>query len=809
MPELQQFVPTPDQLVLAESSPDPILTIDEDSTILYANPASEHVFGYGCGELVGQSLLLLIPEPFRQSHSQGIETYVATGERPISWQGLRVPILAKSGAEIPVEISFGEFDSGGRRLFSGFLRDVSDRVAAEDALAALNRRLQAQTVLLAQRVEEAQALSEDLAQTSHDAEDRAFLASLAAERARRLLSLSTRLNSAVGTSEVADLILESGMEAAGAAAGSLALVQDDSVSRRTGGREFEVIRTRGFTDELTAEYRRFAIHAGRPLADAVLNKNPVLISSSKSARERYPSVPPLGYEGFAALPVIASGESIAAIALSFSNVQDFDESAETFLRTIAEQCAQALERARLYDAMDRQAARSGFLADASRILTSSLDYEGTLVSLVEAAVPVLGDWCAVDIVDDPSSSVWPPKMTRLAVAHIDPHKKALGLTLEERFPTDWNSHAGMAAVMRDGSAQFIPVLADDMLARASRSPEHLLAPQALKFSSVIMVPLIARGTKLGVLTLVMGDSGRSYGTDDVALASDLAVRAATAIDNARLFRDARQARIVAESATARAALASAAKSNFLATMSHEIRTPINAVLGYSELLALELAGPLTVEQKAQVERIRVSTAHLLSLVNEVLDLAKIESGTMRVEIRECVAGEAVNASLELVGLQAAAKGVRMDDRCEGACSALYLGDEDRVRQILVNLLANAVKFTDRGGSVSVQCAVVDDPPFGGTRRWHGRHLAFRVRDTGVGIPTDQYDRIFEAFVQAGSVTGNPYTREQAGTGLGLAISRQLAHQMRGEITVASQVGAGSSFTLYLPAADSLGGSTGG
>jgi signal transduction histidine kinase len=315
-----------------------------------------------------------------------------------------------------------------------------------------------------------------------------------------------------------------------------------------------------------------------------------------------------------------------------------------------------------------------------------------------------------------------------------------------------------------------------------------------------MVPLTARGRTLGVLTLVIADSARRYDEHDVSLAVDLGARAATAIDNARLFREAQRARESAEDAMARADFANKAKSNFLATMSHEIRTPINAVLGYSELLELELAGPLSKEQQAQVARIKASTAHLLTLVNEVLDLAKIESGTLRVEAREARAADAVNAALALVSAQAAAKGILMSERCEGAYEATYVGDADRVRQILANLIGNAVKFTPSCGSVSVRCEVLHRLPAGSTLDAERAYVAFHVIDTGIGIPADQLDSIFEAFVQAESSDRSPYTRQQTGTGLGLAISRQLANRMDGDITVESTPGAGSRFTLLMPAA---------
>jgi PAS domain S-box-containing protein len=790
----------PPHPVLADSAPDPILTIDETSTIVSANAAAERVFGYSIDEMIGQSLLMLMPERLRAPHSTGISRYIATGERTVSWQELRVPIRAKSGAEIPVEISFGEFEWEGRRLFSGFLRDVSARVESESALATANVLLQDQAAELELQFEEAQALAEELAQSNEEAEARAQDAMRSGNRARRLLKLSTELNKAISASEVADLILDTGMQAVGADAGSFAIISHDD----SGGTEFEVIRTYGFSAELSTEYTKFPLQPGRPLSDAVISGQPVLIGSRAEAIQRYPIVADVGYEAFVGLPVFSADRPVATIAFSFSEPQQFDEATETFLRTVGEQCAQALERARLYDARDRQAQRNGFLAHASQLLASSLDYETTLKAVAEAAVPTLGDWCAVDIVADPTLQEWPPQLTRLAIVHHDAIKREYARSLQERFPTDWNSKTGPPAVLRNGTTQFIREITDEMLVAGATSDEHLAALRELRLASAIVVPLSARGLTLGTLTLIISSgSGRFYTDDDVLLLTDLASRAATAIDNARLFRDAQEARVLAEDATTRAGLASKAKSNFLATMSHEIRTPINAVLGYSELLALELAGPLTAEQREQIARIRASTAHLLTLVNEVLDLAKIESGTMRVDATVSLAGDTANAALSLVAPQAASKGVSINDQCEGECSARYVGDAGRVRQVLVNLLVNAVKFTKPGGSVTLSCALLDDASAASRLSAGTPYVAFSVTDTGIGVAPEKLDSIFEAFVQGESEDGSPYTRIQMGTGLGLAISRQLAQRMRGEIAVQSEVGVGSTFTLLVPAAREL------
>ena len=276
-----------------------------------------------------------------------------------------------------------------------------------------------------------------------------------------------------------------------------------------------------------------------------------------------------------------------------------------------------------------------------------------------------------------------------------------------------------------------------------------------------------------------------------------AERARVTAEQAR--REAEVARAAAEAARLEAAEASRAKSGFLATMSHELRTPINAMLGYTQLLDLGLAGPLTEQQRGYLERLTLSSQHLLGLVNDVLDLSRIEAGETRVARRNTWTGPAVHAALELVRPQAAVRGVRLVDAGPAEEGLPYVGDEDRVRQILVNLLSNAVKFTAPGGTVTVTCDWLAEPPpaadplpdLPGAGPW----VSVRVADTGIGITPEEQDRIFEPFHQV----DRGHTRTAGGTGLGLAISRQLARLMGGDLTVESTPGAGSTFTLRLPA----------
>jgi signal transduction histidine kinase len=252
----------------------------------------------------------------------------------------------------------------------------------------------------------------------------------------------------------------------------------------------------------------------------------------------------------------------------------------------------------------------------------------------------------------------------------------------------------------------------------------------------------------------------------------------------------------AEEARARSAEAQTAKDRFLATMSHEIRTPINAILGFTSLLELGLAGPVTDEQRALLARLTRSSQHLLQLVNDVLDLSKMESTEMQVVREPLRTGSAVEGALELSEGMAHARDVRLVNLKRGDPGVAYIGDEQRVRQILVNLISNAVKFTESSGTVTVECDLRSDTPPGAQLHGKGPWASVRVRDTGIGISDANLERVFDAFHQVDS----GHTRTRGGSGLGLSISRRLARLMGGDITVESTPGQGSTFTLWLPAA---------
>jgi PAS domain S-box-containing protein len=255
--------------------------------------------------------------------------------------------------------------------------------------------------------------------------------------------------------------------------------------------------------------------------------------------------------------------------------------------------------------------------------------------------------------------------------------------------------------------------------------------------------------------------------------------------------------------TAEAESASQAKSHFLANMSHEFRTPMNAIIGYSDLLDSGISGELNDTQHDQIRRIRASSAHLLGLVEDVLDLAKIEAGRITVVHEPVQAGPVLRAALELIEPDATKRSLTLNNSCDDD-ELRFTGDVDRVRQILANLLSNAVKFTAAGGSITASCTLQERAVAVSTLEGRGPWVCFVIEDTGIGMSSEVLDSIFKPFVQA--ETSN--TRTTGGTGLGLTISRRLARLMDGDLTVASTPGEGSRFTLWLPAWGREGATTG-
>jgi signal transduction histidine kinase len=348
------------------------------------------------------------------------------------------------------------------------------------------------------------------------------------------------------------------------------------------------------------------------------------------------------------------------------------------------------------------------------------------------------------------------------------HRDLLGKRLAEALPEV--PAQGFDRLLDEVVATGEPFIGREVPVMLARTPGAALEE---RFVDLAYIPIVeVDGTRGGVIV---------HGTD--VTAHVLARREVERLlaESERLLAATTAAQAEAEAAQRGAEAANRAKSEFLAVMSHELRTPLNAIGGYAELIQMGIRGPVTPQQLADLERIQTSQRHLLGLINEVLNYVKLGTGSVQFEVEDVPLAEVVVAAQALVAPQARKKGLALVV-ADSALDLAVRADTDKLRQVLVNLLGNAVKFTAAGGRIEVTCEQA------------GPRVLIRVRDTGMGIAPGQLTSIFDPFVQVRS----DLARTQEGTGLGLAISRDLARGMGGELTAESVLGEGSTFTLSLP-----------
>jgi PAS domain S-box-containing protein len=404
--------------------------------------------------------------------------------------------------------------------------------------------------------------------------------------------------------------------------------------------------------------------------------------------------------------------------------------------------------------------RAAFLASASAALDASLEFETTLETVAHLAVPALADFCFFDLITPDR------KVQRVAWKHRDP---ALQKEFDEvwRFvpPQDFDAHP-VARALRSNKTEFVPEVTDEWMRRAATSPEHLEFMRRHRAHSLVTVLLVARDVTVGALTFGLTDPARRFDEADVATAEDLARRAALAVSNARLYREAQEANRL--------------KDEFLATLSHELRTPLTSVLGWARLLRTEQFDPeVTARALEAIER---NAAAQANLINDLLDVSRIITGKLRLNVAPVELPAVVEAAVESLRPAAEARGVRLHVRL-GDTPARVSADADRLRQVVWNLLSNAIKFTPRGGSVEVALAE------------RAGHAEVVIADTGQGIAPEFLPHVFERFRQA----DGRITREHGGLGLGLAIARHLVELHGGTVRAASDgEGRGSTFTVRLP-----------
>jgi PAS domain S-box-containing protein len=687
----------------------------------------------------------------------------------------------------------------------------------------------------------------------------------AADRAYRLQRATDRLAQALTPQQVLDAVLTEGLRAAEARAGAIGVLSED-------GTTIELLAQSGYEESLLEEWARFPVSAGLPMSHVVRTGEPLFLASKEERNELFPDLRGRGEEGHAVavLPLVLEGEVLGVIGLSFSEDMTFSAERRQMKITLARQAALALERARLYEAERAARERLAFIAEASELLSSSMDYEQTLTRLARLTVPRLADWCAIDMVGEDGS------IERLAVVHRDRRKVRLARELQQRFPPKPDDANGVGYVIRTGEPEFFPELSDGVLDELLAGDDGLRRiVDQLGLHSSICVPLSARGRTLGAMTLIAAESHAGFGEADFALAVELARRAGVLVDNARLYREAEQAANAAralayvaegvvlldrdgfvrhwnpaavaitgvtgekalgrlvetilpawESISAHVPLArpgdpptrpvtvplalqgrelwvsaravefgegtvyalsdvtdehalEEARTEFVTTASHELRTPLAAIYGAIRTLRREDLDLSPKDEQAFHEIIEAESVRLAQIVDQVLVAGQLDADIVEVELEPCDPVEVATAVVESATLHLP-DGISLHVAPESGREILC--DEDRLRQVLVNLVDNAIKYSPDGGDVEI--------------RFDARNgeCLIEVVDEGLGIPSSERERIFDKFYRL-----DPEQRRGVGgSGLGLYICRELVERMNGRIEVDSEPGQGSRFTVALP-----------
>ncbi len=686
----------------------------------------------------------------------------------------------------------------------------------------------------------------------------------AADRARRLQRVAELLAEAVTPQEVLDAVLTEGVRAAEARAGAIGVLSTD-------GQSVELLAQRGYDESVITGWAAFPVDADLPMSQVIRTGEPLFISSLQERNRLFPGLAQQGQGGHAlvVVPLAVEGRAFGSMSLSFDEDLEFDAESREMKVTLARQAAQALDRSRLYEAEQALRERMSFLAEASELLASSLDYNRTLRRLARLCVPALADWCTIDMLGPKG------EIERLAVAHEDPEKVRWARELQERYPPDPEAPRGVAQVLRSGEPQFLPEIPPELLDETIGDEDELRRiVEELGLRSSICVPLKARKRTLGALTLIAAESHPPYTQADFELAQALAHRAAVAVDNARLFREAERGANAAQALAyiadgvvlldraglvlhwnpAAAAITGVAvedalgrpigevlpswealtshvplvapggaarrvtvplgltgrerwvavsgvdfgqgtvyalrdmteeyalektRSDFVATASHELRTPLAAVYGAVRTLRRGDV-QLSDDDRGQfLEMIESEATRLATIVDQILLAGQLDAGVVEVEAEECDPAEIAAGVVESAATHAP-EDISLAVDANGA--PRIVGDESKLRQVLANLVDNAVKYSPDGGRVEIRLS-----------RDNGRCL-IAVADEGLGIPADEQDRIFEKFYRLDP----QQTHGVGGSGLGLYICRELVERMSGTLTVVSEPGRGSTFMVELP-----------
>jgi len=537
-------------------------------------------------------------------------------------------------------------------------------------------------------------------------------------------------------------------------------------------RAFEPRANYGVAADVMDSLSRLRIRIGDGgIGQAAATRAPVQIPDLETEPSyTVPFVREAGYRALLAVPLLGDGRVIGGLVVSRRAPGAFAQGVVDLLQTFATQSVIAIRNARLFREIDE---KSRALEELSRnqdqlhrlstALQEPLSLSEQLTRVLDAARQVVG-------------------LDRLYIWTLSPAGDGLMVSAQAGFgDAEWKDlvrvtipidEAGaLSAVWRDGE----PLLFTDEtpLPQKYRLPPPYSRLAGLRVKSFLVVPMIARGRTVGVLAADNRVSRAPIAVATVDLLQTFAAQAAVAVENARLFQEIQEK-------SRQLAVASQHKSEFLANMSHELRTPLNAIIGFSEVLSERMFGELNEKQEEYSKDIHASAQHLLSLINDILDLSKIEAGRMELELSDFHLPTALDSALTLVRERAGRRSIALHTNIDNRLGQIQ-ADERKVRQVVLNLLSNAIKFTPEGGRIEVSAVPKDGL------------VEVSVSDSGVGIAPEDQEAVFEEFRQVGTAA-----KKVEGTGLGLTLCRKLVELHGGRIWVKSEEGVGSTFTFTIP-----------
>ena len=524
-------------------------------------------------------------------------------------------------------------------------------------------------------------------------------------------------------------------------------------------REGDVLRVRaaaGLEEELRT---RFSLRIGEGFAAQVAAEwQPVFLRHAADApRVKSRVIRAKGVRALYGVPLKREDRVIGVAHIGSLTAFEFSDEDTLLFRTMVSRATSGIVKAQILADLQRAETAQRFLAEASRALAESLDYQATLDKIARLAVPAIADWCVVDLREDGS-------LRRVSVAHADPAKETLAWEIEERYPTNPEATVGVPQVIRSGVTEWSPELSDDELRAVAVDDAHLTALRELGLKAYIIAPIQTRRGAIGAIALITAESNRRYSLTDVRVAEDLGRRVGVAIDNALLYSEAQQA--------------VALRDRVLAVVSHDLRNQLGVVTMGTHLLARKAeTNTEKSELRKPIETLQRTTESMQRLVSDLVDMAAVQAGKLAIERHPLAITEVLEQACQSHDLIARAKGVTLTAQLTPT-DARVMADRDRLVQVLSNLLGNAIKFTDAGGSVTLRSSATDG------------EVRIAIEDTGIGIAPEDVDRIFDPYqtLQTG----------RRGTGLGLYISRGIVERHAGTLTVESTAGRGSTFTIALP-----------